>query len=294
MSVEPKEMDVAPATDKQQDQDPKSNMVSNVALKLPPFWPSDPALWFAQVEAQFLTRNIVRQDTMFAYVISSLQQDYAQEVRDFIISPPATERYNKLKAELIKRTGESEQKRLHQLLIAEELGDRKPSQLLRKMRQLLGENTLEESIMRQLFLQRLPDNVRLILASSSETTPIEQLSEMADKIFEVAAPSPNIHAIKPSVAQLAPRAPVNSEVAILQATVNQLAERVEALCHLTEDRGRQRDRQPAKRPRSKSRARSSTRAGSECWYHWKYGEKAKRCTPPCSHSESNINNNQGN
>ena len=195
-------------------------VVTAVALKLPPFWPNDPALWFAQVEAQFVTRDISAQNTKFAYVIGSLQQDIAQEVRDFIISPPAKNRYDKLREELIKRTSESQQKRLHQLLIAEELGDKKPSQLLRKMRQLLGESSLEESIMKQLFLQRLPDNVRIILASTSETEPIERLAELADKIFEVATPSSMLYTIKTSPTP-APRPQADSNISKLQATVTQ-------------------------------------------------------------------------
>ena len=173
-------VDSAPAT--------QGASVTAFGLKLPPYWPGDPALWFAQVEAQFLTRRITQQETKYAHVISSLQPEIAQEVRDFIISPPAQDRYDKLKAELIKRTSDSEQRRLHQLLIAEELGDRKPSQLLRRMRQLLGDSALEESILRELFLQRLPSSVRVVLASCSDTMDIQHLADLADRVLEVASP----------------------------------------------------------------------------------------------------------
>ena len=62
--------------------------VSSITLKLPPFWPNDPLVWLAQVEAQFHTRNITSQPTKFAYIVSSLQPEIAQEIRDILLHPP--------------------------------------------------------------------------------------------------------------------------------------------------------------------------------------------------------------
>jgi len=71
--------------------------VTAVGIKLPPFWPTDPQVWFAQVEAQFNTRGITK--TRFDHVITS---KFAIEVQDLLIRPPADTPYDTLKAELIK------------------------------------------------------------------------------------------------------------------------------------------------------------------------------------------------
>ena len=115
---------------------PTAGTINAISLKLPPFWPADPDMWFAQVEAQFATKGIRAEKTKFDYIVASLSPDTATEVRDLILVPPADNPYTVLKTALIKRTAGSNQQKLQRLLNELELGDRKPSQLLRRMRQL--------------------------------------------------------------------------------------------------------------------------------------------------------------
>ncbi len=270
---------------------PTPSPVATVSIKIPPFWPNDPQVWFAQVEAQFTTRNITSQQTKFAHVIASLQPEVAQEIRDLLINPPTDQPYDKLKSELIKRTSASEQKRLHQLLISEELGDRKPSQLLRRMRQLLGDNNLEDRILRQLFLQRLPMNAQLILASSADTVSIDQLATLADKILEVALPTPSVASITPGPLSSTHADPVKV-ISDLQGQINSLATQIQALTNQFQSQPRFRGRSQSRSPgnRSSSFSRSPNRQNQNhpfCWYHWKYGSNARHCNPPCTFNSAN-------
>ena len=191
------------------------------------------------------------------------------------MTPPTDNPYTTLKQAIIKRFVGSNQQKLQRLLNELEFGDSKPSQLLRRMRQLWCGGGTDDAILRELFLQRLPGNVRMVLAPSASSITLDNLAEMADRIMEVSTPSiAAIHA--PSVSS-------SSEIDSLRAEVRQLKELVQSLSLYSRSRDpRHRSPTPARR-RSPSPARHTPVSDDStiCWYHQRFGNAATKCRPPC-------------
>lgn len=83
-----------------------------------------------------------------------------------------------------------EQRELQQPQQTEELGDRKPSQLLRRFQQLLGDKAaaFDQDLFRELFLRRLPTAVCMVLVTAS-SLPVSQLAQLADSIMDASNPA---------------------------------------------------------------------------------------------------------
>lgn len=160
--------------------------VCRVGVKVPPFWPNEPALWFVQLEGQFALANITADATKFYHVISNLDFKYVCEVKDVITNPPENHKYEKIKSELISRLSASQEQRVRQLLTLEELGERKPSQFLRHLRSLAGAGVPDDFI-RSLWTSRLPSHIQAIIATQVNL-PLDTVAQIVDKIHEVSFP----------------------------------------------------------------------------------------------------------
>ena len=155
--------------------------------------------------------------------------------------------------------------------MAEELGDCKPTQLLRKMQQLLsGRKPIDNSLLRELFLQRLSSNVQMILASADDMD-IGKLTEMADRIMD--AGTPTVTAVSTSTEDDHIRKIFHKEVN------KQHRSRPRSLSNSN------RESRNRSRRRFTSRGRSFNRQVKQndvCWYHMQFDENARKCRPPCS------------
>ena len=183
-----------------------STTVNSVSLKLPPFWPEQPTIWFAQTEAQFVIRNISVELTKFYHVVAALDGTTAQRVSDILEIPPRENPYNILKKRLTNAFALSDRERAAQILELNDLGDRKPSALMDHLLGLVGDRS-SEFLVREVFLRSLPDKISIDVAAS--TSGLRDLALEAERHFsksgmliataqptinKVHEPTPEVHA----------------------------------------------------------------------------------------------------
>ena len=153
-----------------------------IMFKLPQFWQTRSHIGFGQAETQFAMRNITQDTTKFYHVMASLDQDTATHVVDLITNPPAADKYDTIKGRLIAAFTPSDLERANTILDMPELGVDKLSYLMSKMLALIDDHD-HCVFFRAIFLRRLPDDVRIVLASSRETD-LRKLALEADELIQ--------------------------------------------------------------------------------------------------------------
>lgn len=240
----------------------------SVVIKIPRFWKENPLLWFAQVEAQFVLHHVTNERTKYFIILADLDAEILSQVSDIVMNPP-TDAYKQIKQRLIDHFSVSEEKRIQTLLTNVEIGDKKPSVLLREMR-TLANGGVTEDFLRNMWLQRLPSQTQAILATSSES--IDNLVKMADKIGDIQIPRNTYMSEVTHTSEL-------SEIKAQILSIN------DAL----------RELKTSRRSRSRGSHRSSSRnssSGKICYYHQRFKSKARKCRLPCSFVDNQSENLQ--
>ncbi|GFU30051.1 retrovirus-related Pol polyprotein from transposon 17.6 [Trichonephila clavipes] len=252
--------------------------VARIALRLPPFWKSNVRLWIAQCDHAFTFSGISSDDTKYSTLVANLDAETLSYVSDIVLSPPNSDKYHALSQRLITQFSDSETQKIKKLLTDLQLGDEKPSHLLRKMKEL-SNGQLQDDFLQSLWLQRMPPHIQTVLSASSE--PLDKLAIIADKVSEVVGASSTICA-----ATTVPP-PSQSSSCSAQPTMDSLARQIQELslqvAELTRERNSSRhQRYSSDRRRSHSRFRSVNRGSGICYYHRRYKEQARKCVSPCA------------
>lgn len=252
---------------------------AQISMKIPQFWKPNPEIWFAQLEAQFRRSKITTDQTKFDTVVSSVDSDLLSQISDLILDPPRENKYTALKNKLIGLFSESNTKKLQTLLSDLELGDQKPSQLLTKIK-TLSQNKLDDELLKTLWLRHLPINIQTILSISNDD--LTKLSELADKITDVTSnySSQSDRNLSKSIN--------SSELDVLRKQVTELSIEIESLRKSsTKTVYHKNERQQRKFIQTQPQTNSSNQ--NLCYYHFTFGGRARKCTPPCLLAKTVLN-----
>ncbi|XP_066261350.1 uncharacterized protein [Euwallacea similis] len=254
--------------------EPSMDQEARIFIKAPPFSRTDPELWFSQLESQFFINGVTSDDLKFHTTIGIMDTESLICVRDLIIKPPMNNKFQTLRQKVLDALVESQEKKYKKLFSQLQLGDKKPSILLSEMNSL-GGSSLQEEMLKTLWMQRLPHNMQTILTACS--LPLSEVANIADKIADIEFSQ--VSQIKSEVCTSSPNE-INKNTSS------------EEFKHITKrlDKLERQIRSHSKLRSSKFRRNSPSRDrqnSSWCWYHQNYQEKARKCVSPCDYKKEN-------
>lgn len=266
----------------------------NAKITMPEFWHQNIRVWFQQVEAQFSLFRIQADITKYNLLLTQLKPNVLTQVSSLVENPPENNKYDALKNQLISVFADSEQRRIKTLLSGLQLGTRKPSHLLNEQRQIAG-NLISDQMLKSLWISQLPQHVQAVVVAAPGS--LDDLASIADKILDMVpdgqyaasvSHSPTSSSSKQVTRQpqLPSKEPATQNLSRLEAQIAELAMQVKELRS-----SRDHTRYPSNQFRNQRRrsSQSNSRKRSDiCWYHYRFGQEARKCNPPCKFVRGNL------
>jgi hypothetical protein len=155
----------------------------NKSVKLPVFWPTNIAAWFASVEGVFELRRITEQRARYFNVLAALPEATVVLIADLIKTVPLpADPFDRLKARFVTAHQLTDMQKVEKLLSFPAMGQQKPSEQLAEMLQYCPRGEENSVFFNCLFLQKLPRELRILL-SEADMADKRLLSERSDQIW---------------------------------------------------------------------------------------------------------------
>ena len=139
--------------------------------------------------------------------------------------------------------------------------------------------------MKELWLKSLSAEIRKVSVIMEKDTHLERLARIADEVHKVSLNTTVSHILRASASSTSPTL-IEKEFSDLKSQFSELSLQIQ---NLTKSRGRSSGRNFN---RSASRSRSRSKKPGVCYYHRRFGDKAIRCTTPCTFRA--LDDDQGN
>lgn len=244
-------------------------------MKLSPFWPLAPALWFAQSECTFTVKNVTSQFDRYCHVVASLPHESLRLVADLVENPPSPTAYDDIKQRLVASHQLSDFQKAEKLFAMQQLGARKPSEMMAAMLETCPRGEEKTNLFACLFLQRLPREIRVLLARADHNDP-KSLAQQADELWA-------LHdGRSETVAAVFSESQEGDVVAAVRSGERGRGggrARGRGGSRGRATRGNNRSTPAVEEPEASKEARL---AAGLCIKHWRYGDNASSCIQPCN------------
>ena len=258
-------------------------------LHLPTFTPKSADAWFLRAESQFRLANISNETTQADLVISMLSTEVFDKIAPWLRRVTGPIKYQGLKQQLKEVYSLPPSVRAQRAinLIASPLGDSKPSEAWDELIELLriGEvddqgRSLEVSLHKAIFLSRLPHQIRAQLEGAEEMDEdalVQRANNLhlADKAAKQAVAT-NINAVS---------VPEDEEIPSTPDTNAVYSRRPPDARHRSGRHHQQQNHQKQALQKQSAHPPASD-LPNWCYYHRVWGNKSRRCTPPCRYPKN--------
>ncbi len=224
------------------------------------------------MEGQFTLRNVTDPVVRYYHVLSALPKDAVQLIRHVLLEDTGPASYDNLRISLLSSHSLSKYQKMERMMRLPPLGDWKPSVMLAKMLDFCPAGKSATAVFAYLFLQRLPREISILL-SEDDPADMQAIADKAGRLIAMHVPQGH------------------DACAIISAADKPKQELVAAIGGAWHKK-----KLPApKRPQHQQQGNSGQRGGSShrnvaqatvpltsmCFYHARFGKKAKYCEEGC-------------